>query len=63
MREYTFVEIGMLIGAAAGGVAAVVAFTFTNNAFYFIIAGIGVAVGILIGRKADRKYESNKNNR
>jgi len=56
MRDYSYKEIGMLAGAAIGGALAVIAFSISNNVLFFIIAGVGVAAGIIIGEAADRQH-------
>lgn len=55
MKDYTYAEIGMLIGLAIGGALAVVGFAMFSHALVFIIAGLGMATGIGIGSTVDKK--------
>lgn len=55
MRDYSFSELGMLAGAAIGGAIAVIGFSISGNALFFVIAGIGTAVGIILGKTADMR--------
>lgn len=58
MKDYSYSELGMLFGAAAGGAAAIIAFSATGNALSFVLAAIGIAAGIAMGNK----LEKNKSN-
>lgn len=61
MKEYSCAELGMLIGAALGGVLAVTGFSVFNSAWFFLLAGIGVAAGVIIGRKMDMRQAKSDN--
>jgi len=54
LGDYSYAEIGMLAGAALGGALAVIGFSIWNNALFFACAGLGVGLGIFVGRKIDR---------
>jgi hypothetical protein len=58
-RKYSFAQLGMLFGIVVGGGIAVVLFAITGNAVYFSIAGVGPAIGLILGAGYDR-YEANK---
>ena len=61
MKDYNCAEIGMLAGAAIGGAVAVLGFTLTSNILFFIVALLGVVIGVTIGNRLDRnKIQGNK---
>ena len=55
MRDYSFSELGMLAGIAVGGAIAVIGFSISGNALFFIAAGFGTAAGLIIGKAADTR--------
>ena len=54
-KKYTYAQLGMLIGIIIGGGIGVLLFIFTENALYFTIIGVGLALGLIIGAGADRQ--------
>ncbi len=54
MKDYTCTEIGMLMGAAVGGGLSLLCFIVSNNSLSFLVAGIGIAIGIITGSMMDR---------
>ncbi|HOM03745.1 MAG TPA: hypothetical protein PLH43_13145 [Acetivibrio sp.] len=55
MDGYNFTEIGMLVGAAIGGILSVIGFMLWHSTITFSFAFFGIALGILGGRIMDRK--------
>ena len=48
-REINYAALGMLAGIAIGGGWGVTLFATTGNAVYFAVAGMGAALGLLLG--------------
>ena len=57
-RQYRYAGVGMLLGLFVGGGLAVLLFVTTGQAVYFTVAGLGLAVGLLIGAAADRANQA-----
>jgi hypothetical protein len=55
MKDYSYAEIGMLTGIAAGGALSIIGFSISNNPLFFIFTGIGLTVGLLLGRVMDAR--------
>jgi len=53
-RRYSYAALGMLIGTAIGGAFGVLLFVFTQQALFIAIAGVGTAIGLVLGAGADR---------
>lgn len=56
MRDYTYAEIGMLMGIAVGGIFGAIGFSVSNNVLFFVAAGFVAAAGISIGNMLDKKW-------
>ncbi|HHV28735.1 hypothetical protein [Acetivibrio mesophilus] len=56
MNGYSFTEIGMLVGAAVGGILSVIGFVFWHSTATFAFAFIGIALGILTGNIIDKRF-------
>jgi len=56
MRDYSFSEIGMLVGVAVGGAIASIGILATGNALFLGVAAICTAAGILTGTMLDKKH-------
>ncbi len=50
-----YAQRGMLIGIIIGGGIGVLPFVFTDDPLYFILIGVGLALGLIIGAGADRQ--------
>ena len=48
-RTYSKTALGMLFGIFIGGAVAVLLFAITGNALSFTVAGVGVALGLILG--------------
>ena len=46
--------LGMLFGTAVGGGIGVILFVLTQQALFIAIAGLGTAVGLVLGAGVDR---------
>ena len=57
-RSYSYTELGMLIGLFVGGGLATILFATTGNAVYFVIVGMGLALGLSLGAALDRSRRS-----
>lgn len=57
-RSYNYTALGMLFGIFVGGALAVLLFSTTGNALSFIAAGIGTALGLILGAGYDRSRNS-----
>lgn len=53
-RETNHVGLGMLAGIAIGGGWGVTLFATTGNAVYLAMAGMGAAIGLLVGAGYER---------
>lgn len=60
VKDYSCSEIGMLIGAAVGGILAILGFSVSNNMLFFAFAAAGIAVGVSIGNLMDKRELQNK---
>lgn len=56
MNGYSFTEIGMLVGAAVGGILSVIGFLLWHSTATFYFAFIGIVLGILAGRTIDKRF-------
>jgi uncharacterized membrane protein len=59
MKDYTYKEIGMLLGVGIGGAIAVAGFYISSNALFFTFALIGIALGIYFGNIIDKRRSIN----
>lgn len=50
----SYAALGMLFGTAIGGGIGVILFALTQQAVYIAIAGVGTAVGLVLGAGVDR---------
>jgi len=57
MDGYNFTEIGMLVGAAIGGILSVIGFMLWHSTITFSFAFAGIALGILGGSIMDKKLK------
>jgi uncharacterized membrane protein len=55
LEGYSYKEIGLLLGAAVGCVFSVFGFTRTGNGLSFMLTGIGIAFGVIIGSVVDQR--------
>lgn len=60
MKGYSCAEVGMLIGAALGGILSALGFALTSNYFFLILTVVGIIVGVSIGSGLDRKKDAKK---
>ena len=57
-KKYSWTQLGMLLGIVAGGSLATVLFTATGRAEMWLIAGIGTALGLILGAGFERARRS-----
>ena len=55
MNGYNFTEIGMLVGAAVGGILSVIGFILWHSTVTFSFAFVGITLGILGGSTIDKR--------
>ena len=53
-RRTSYAALGMLFGTAVGGGIGVILFALTQQALFIAIAGVGTAVGLVLGAGVDR---------
>jgi hypothetical protein len=53
--RYSYAQLGMLLGLFAGSGLAVILFSITGNAVYFVVVGIGLSLGLSLGVAFDQK--------
>jgi uncharacterized membrane protein YgaE (UPF0421/DUF939 family) len=53
-RTTSNAALGMLLGTAIGGGIGVVLFALTQQALFIAFAGVGTAIGLVLGAGADR---------
>lgn len=46
--------LGMMLGTVIGGAIGVLLFVFTQEPLFIVIAGVGTAVGLVLGAGVDR---------
>ena len=51
-RKYA--ELGMLFGTVVGGGLGVVLFASTGQVLYLVLAGVGTAIGLVLGAGVDK---------
>ena len=56
-RTYSYAALGMLFGTAIGGGIGVILLGITGSAVFIAIAGVGTAVGLVLGAGFDRVKE------
>lgn len=61
MRDYSYTEIGMLSGAALGGLLAAIGFSATGKTIYLLVSIIAIALGVAAGSYMDRRTATVKN--
>ena len=61
MRDYSYTELGMLIGTSVGGALSIIAFALYHDNFVFIIAALGTVAGLLTGNILNKKYNQGHN--
>ena len=54
----TYTQLGMMLGIFIGGGIGTLLFVFTQNALYFTVTGLGLALGLIIGASVDRSKET-----
>ncbi|AUS96910.1 hypothetical protein CDQ84_02070 [Clostridium thermosuccinogenes] len=54
MKDYSYSELGMLIGAAVGGILSILGFSATKKPLFFLLAAVGIFTGVIIGKNMDR---------
>jgi len=62
MKDYNYAEIGMLFGAAIGGVFSVAGFSASRNPLFFLIAIVGIVSGVILGKNFDRSATCEERN-
>ncbi|MCX8128700.1 MAG: hypothetical protein N3I35_01215 [Clostridia bacterium] len=60
MKNYTYTELGMLLGAGIGGAAGILCFYLWNNVLFFAAAAVGIALGVSIGNTVEKKSARKK---
>lgn len=60
MRDYTYSEIGMLSGAAIGGILSFIGYIISKNSLFFIVAAMGIAIGLFTGNLTDKKQPKDR---
>jgi hypothetical protein len=50
---YYYVGLGLVFGAAIGGIAAVILYGLTMNTTFFTFAGVGAGLGLVAGAVID----------
>jgi hypothetical protein len=53
-REYSYAQLGMLFGIIVGGGLATILYATTEEAIYFGLIGVGLALGLGMGAALDR---------
>lgn len=48
-RDYTKIELGMMVGMVVGAAIAVTMFALTGQAWWLAITGVGLAFGLGLG--------------
>lgn len=56
-RTTSNAALGMLFGTAIGGGIGVVLFALTQQALFIAVAGVGTAIGLVLGAGFDRARE------
>jgi len=56
--KYNCTQLGMLLGIVAGGGLATILFATTGRAEMWLIAGIGTALGLILGAGFERARRS-----
>ena len=57
MRTYSYAELGMLFGISIGSGIGITAFSFTGDALFFTLTGIGIIFGLGIGAMLDKRQK------
>lgn len=57
---YYYAGVGLVFGAAIGGIAAVILYGLTMNTTFFAFAGIGAALGLIFGAGLDMTKNAKK---
>ncbi len=55
MKNYSYSELGMLVGAAIGCAVSILLFLKLRNAVLFTITGAAIILGTILGDILDRK--------
>lgn len=63
MKDYNYTEIGMLFGAAIGGIFSAVGFSVSKNPLFFLIAVVGIFSGVILGKNFDRSTSCERKNK
>lgn len=58
--RYSYAALGMLFGTAIGGGIGVTLLATTGNAVFIAIAGVGTAVGLVLGAGVDRAKQRSR---
>ncbi|MGA9138891.1 MAG: hypothetical protein WBZ29_01615 [Methanocella sp.] len=56
---YYYAGVGLVFGAAIGGIAAVTLYGLTANSTLFTFAGVGAALGLIVGAVIDMNRSKN----
>lgn len=60
IRRYSYAELGMLFGISIGSGIGVIAFSFTGDALFFTLTGIGIIFGLGIGAMLDKRQKNER---
>lgn len=60
MGDYSYTEIGMLVGTALGGLLGVIGYSSTGEILYLALSALFIAGGITLGSYLDRRSASVK---
>jgi len=52
-QMYYYAGVGLVFGAAIGGIAAVILYGLTTNSTFFAFAGAGAGLGLVAGAAID----------
>ncbi len=52
--------LGMLFGTVIGGAIGVLLFVFTQQPLFIVIAGLGTAIGLVLGAGVDRAKQGSR---
>ena len=60
MKKYSYTQLGLLFGIFIGNGIGVTAFSFTGDALFFTLTGIGITFGFGIGAVLDKRQKNER---